>query len=308
MRYHPQPLPPRRHRPSAGVLRLALLAGALLAAPVASAGTLDWSGVPGPATWIPPDETGTALADVPPLGYDPLSVFVLESGVYTLTSGPHPEQGSWPGLVALYSGGFDPAAPLDNLVAIDYYDETEDPAARIDAYLVEGVIYRVVTGFAAEGFFTFDHVNRLSGPGDVRLSACFPVGDEVDISDREADGYAVQENRFCVLADWATPRGSSGIGHRVPFRSDDSVLFWFFAPHNWELQVKVLDGCVVNGHFWVFFAATTNVEFELQVFGRGISNFGNPALQKTYVNPQGQRADAVTDTTAFPCSEVQDQL
>lgn len=67
------------------------------------------------------------------------------------------------------------------------------------------------------------------------------------------------------------------------------------------------DACAVNGHFWLFFAATTDVEFELRVFGRG-PNLINPLLRKTYVNPQGHRADAVTDTAAFPCHEVIDAL
>jgi hypothetical protein len=94
----------------------------------------------------------------------------------------------------------------------------------------------------------------------------------------------------------------------VPLRSDDSVLFWFFAPDNWELQVKVLDACAVNGYLWVFYAATTDVEFELRVFGRGSQNFTNPVLRRTYGNEQGRPADAVTDTAAFPCEEVVDQV
>jgi len=263
-----------------------------------------WSGVPSVTRWTPPDETGTALSEHSSLPFDALSIFVTESGVYTLTGGPHPQGGGvttvWPGLLALYTGRFDPTRPLDELIAIAYFEESP---VEIQAYLVEGVIYRVVTGYAEPDLPTVDYRNTLVGPGTVRRSACFPVGDEVDFADADPDGFAVQQERFCVLADWERPDGTGSHARRVPFRSDDSVLFWFFNPANWELQVKVLDGCAVNGHYWVFFAATTNVEFELRVFGRG-TNFGNPALQKTYFNPQGHRADAVTDTAAFPCSEV----
>ena len=82
-------------------------------------------------------------------------------------------------------------------------------------------------------------------------------------------------------------------GRVVPFGSDDSGLFYFFNPDNWELLVKVLDGCGVNGHWWVFFAATTNVEFELRVTDTSTGEV------VPYANPLGHRADAVTDTAAF---------
>lgn len=286
---------------------LLVLIAAVIAAPAASAASRSWTGtLPEIFSWTPPDETGTALAEVEGVAYHALSVLVTESGSYTLTSNPA-EAEPVPTLIALYTGDFDPEAPLDNLIAFDYSQEGQDPAASLEAYLVEGVVYRVVTSDTVEDPPLHGYQNRLSGPGDVRFSACFPVGDEVTFADVDMDGYAVQRERFCVLADWATDQGTSGTAHRVPFRSDDSVLFWFFAPGNWELQTKVLDGCAVNGHYWVFYAATTDVEFELEVFGRG-SNFANPSLQRTYRNEQGHRADAVTDTAAFPCDEVRDQL
>ncbi len=40
-----------------------------------------------------------------------------------------------------------------------------------------------------------------------------------------------------------------------------SVIWAFFTPDNWELQVKVLDRCAGNGHFWVLASASTNVEY-----------------------------------------------
>ena len=47
----------------------------------------------------------------------------------------------------------------------------------------------------------------------------------------------------------------------VALRSRDSAVVQFFDPDNWELLVKVLDGRAVNGFFWVFSAAATNVAF-----------------------------------------------
>jgi large repetitive protein len=99
--------------------------------------------------------------------------------------------------------------------------------------------------------------------------------------------------RFKVEVDWATQFGTSGPAQVVPFGSDDSGLFYFFNPDNWEILVKVLDGCGVNDHWWVFFAATTNVQFELRVTDTSTGEV------VPYTNPLGHRADAVTDTAAF---------
>lgn len=48
-------------------------------------------------------------------------------------------------------------------------------------------------------------------------------------------------------------------------RTDDSGLFYFFEPNNWEMLLKVLDGCVVNQHHWVFAATASDVGIRLVV-------------------------------------------
>ncbi|HEX2164322.1 MAG TPA: hypothetical protein VHM02_10265 [Thermoanaerobaculia bacterium] len=62
-----------------------------------------------------------------------------------MRSEPHPEDTPWIGLVALYAPEFDPAAPLANLIEVEYYDTSPDPGAELTAYLVAGVVYRVVS-------------------------------------------------------------------------------------------------------------------------------------------------------------------
>ena len=47
--------------------------------------------------------------------------------------------------------------------------------------------------------------------------------------------------------------------------TDDSGLPRFFDPDNWEVLVKVLDGCAVNGHVWVFAASTTDLGYAIRV-------------------------------------------
>ena len=64
-------------------------------------------------------------------------------------------------------------------------------------------------------------------------------------------------------------------------------------PANWEMLVKVLDGCDVNDRWWVFYATTTDVGFTLRVRDTATGEV------RDYPNPLGHRADAVTDTSAF---------
>lgn len=99
-------------------------------------------------------------------------------------------------------------------------------------------------------------------------------------------------HRFRATVSWRVPStGAQGAGVPIP-QTSDSGAFWFFAPANYELAVKVLDGRSVNGHFWVFYASLTNVEFDLTVTDTLSGE------QRTYHNPAGTMASRA-DTLAF---------
>lgn len=109
------------------------------------------------------------------------------------------------------------------------------------------------------------------------------------------DSYVrLQGARFRASVTWRTADGQAGVGHLVPGASADSANFWYFAPDIWELQLKVVDGCEFNDFFWVYGAASTDVEFTVRV-----EDLETGALW-THTNPQGVRAGAITDSTAFP--------
>jgi len=69
--------------------------------------------------------------------------------------------------------------------------------------------------------------------------------------------------RFRVRVRW-TAQGQPGAGGAVPLTADTGA-FWFFDPDNLELTIKVLDGCNLNGRFWVFLSGLTDVGVELTV-------------------------------------------
>lgn len=102
----------------------------------------------------------------------------------------------------------------------------------------------------------------------------------------------LQGDRFVVTVDWRDFGDSEGVATSV-LEGTDSVLMWFFNPANWEILVKVLDGCALNNHYWVFSAAATTVHYRITVFDvlRG--------EQRIYFNYEGEAAGALTDTSAF---------
>jgi len=103
----------------------------------------------------------------------------------------------------------------------------------------------------------------------------------------------LRDDRFQVQATWEVPLLGLGPAGAVPGSSSSSGNLYFFNPENWELLVKVLDGCAQNDHFWVFAGAATNVGWELTVEDT------ESGETWTMTNPLGQRAPAIVDTRAF---------
>ncbi len=107
--------------------------------------------------------------------------------------------------------------------------------------------------------------------------------------------------RFKVEVDWQVD-DDSGQAQVVPGASDDSGLLWFFQADNWELLIKVLDGCGLNQHFWVFTAATTDLQYELVVTDSWTG------YRSTYTNSAGVASPAITDIEAFAtCAAIEPQ-
>jgi hypothetical protein len=106
------------------------------------------------------------------------------------------------------------------------------------------------------------------------------------------DVLCLRDRRFTVDVTWEAA-GASGRGQLAANATADSGLFWFFDAANWELLVKVLDGCSVNDRFWVFAAATTDVAYVLTVTDT------RTGQSKRYENPTGTTARAIADTDAL---------
>ncbi len=120
----------------------------------------------------------------------------------------------------------------------------------------------------------------------IQAESCIPSANTLCMGDG---------NRFAATITWETDN-ENGSGQAVDIGRVDSGLFTFFDPNNLELLLKVLDGCALTDHFWVFYGATTDVGFELVVTDT------QTGTERIYRNSRGVSAQPVKDFFAFPCS------
>jgi len=109
-----------------------------------------------------------------------------------------------------------------------------------------------------------------------------------------ANALCLQGGRYEITVQWRAPDGSTGIGHPVPL-TEETGAFWFFADDNYELMVKVHDGCELNNRFWVYAAGLTDVEVTVNVHDIFVG------FQRTYTNRLGTLFEPVGDTQTFQC-------
>ena len=110
----------------------------------------------------------------------------------------------------------------------------------------------------------------------------------------DAGTRCLRDSRYAVSVEWLSADGEGGSGGVVHEGTNDSGMFRFFDRDNWEVLIKVLDGCPVNGHVWVFGASPTNLGYVIRV-----TDTATGAV-KEYRNEPGTAAAAITDVTAFP--------
>lgn len=107
-----------------------------------------------------------------------------------------------------------------------------------------------------------------------------------------ATSICLNGSRFQVTATFDGGGGNAGAAHAVQLTSDTGYL-WFFSSANVELVVKVLNGCGLDGHYWVFAGGLTDVNVVLSVV-----DLQNGTL-RTYVNPPHTPFQPIQDTSAF---------
>jgi subtilisin-like proprotein convertase family protein len=163
-----------------------------------------------------------------------------------------------------------------------FYGLTDAPAQSLDAF----------SGKTANGVWTLRVEDTVPGvTGTIRGFAVHLITASAPCAASSA-ALCLNSGRFQVQVAWQVPsQGMSGAGTAVPLTTDTGY-FWFFSSNNVELVVKVVDGRAVNGHFWVFYGALTNVQYTITVTDSLTGDV------RSYVNPDGNQA-SVADVSAF---------
>ena len=119
---------------------------------------------------------------------------------------------------------------------------------------------------------------------------------------RCGDGDVLCLGRFQVEVAWDDGAGSAGSGmaERLTGRSGD---FWFFHPANIEVVAKVLDGCAINGHYWVYAVGLTDVAVTMTVrdlrSGSPYAGVATSDVRKSWTSAAGSHFGPIIDQEAF---------
>ncbi len=146
---------------------------------------------------------------------------------------------------------------------------------------------------AFEGCGTSAPAGPVAPPATPAAITANPAaGQPTELCASSPDTLCLADGRFRVKAHWADFLGQSGPAFAVP-QSGSSGLFYFFEENNLEVAIKVLDGCAINGKFWVYAAGLTNVEVTLTVEDL----VGGSTWQRS--NPLGIPFQPILDSSAF---------
>jgi hypothetical protein len=275
------------------LIPLAVLFLFAAALPASASAILTWedtlhAGLP---TWHRPDHNLQEPAKGAPTPYSVQSIYVDQSGLYQIDSDVPDTEDPFPdGYVFLYAGSFDPARPLLNLIGGSEAGPDTAPPGHIASVLTAGAVYYVVTTSDDPDAGRFR--DEVSGPGLIHVSSCAAHG---STAAGDASTLGLLGGRFCVSVTWTDAAGTVHTALPVPFRSDNSAAFWFFDPSNWELQVKLLDACKVNQHFWVMASGTTHLDYSINIED---SWSQSAPTRRSYHNKLGNTR-ALLDTQAF---------
>jgi len=272
-------------------IRSILLAVALLStlAPAAAmaAAARSFAGATIAGTMNRPNEDLVTLSGTNVL-YDVQPFFVSAATTCTFRSVQQSPGNGW---LFLYETAFDPAQPLQHLIAADNDGEMGAGTSTIPNVVLDPTrSYSLVTTSSSTSS-SVEFVNLIACTGGAKIL----VGN----GDLPVDGSISEfrNGRFQVRGVWraqiAPGTYNTGILRFTSLGSSESGILWTQNPNDWVAIIKVLDGCAINNRFWVFYAAATNIEFTITV----TDTFTNTV--KTYTNPINTAALPVNDTSAF---------
>jgi hypothetical protein len=218
------------------------------------------------------------------------SSFITTPPFPTYTSGHSTFSGSSSRLLALFFGSDDIPFSVDSdgLPGVTRsFDSLSDAGEEAGQSRIYGGIHwqydnrDAIAGGRALAEYVFANFLRPEGSG---ADEC--AGGETTL--------CLHDGRFSVTVDWRSSPTTAGEGFAFA-RTAEAGEFAFFEPENLELLVKVLQACEVNGHYWVFAAAATDLEYVIKVTDH------ESGATRTYFNSLRTPGRATRDIEAFDC-------
>jgi hypothetical protein len=138
--------------------------------------------------------------------------------------------------------------------------------------------------FESDGANSDDDLSVIELPSTAPAATCTAT----------ATSLCLSNSRVRVEVTWRDFAGHTGVGHAVAL-SGDTGYFWFASASNVEVVTKVLDARGVNGQYWFFYGALSNVEYTLTITDVATGR------RKSYTNPMN-KFGSLGDTSALPAS------
>jgi plastocyanin len=190
-----------------------------------------------------------------------------------------------------------------------------EEAAAASTYRVErrppGGDFREIASVAAgasgftdsglPGGATFEYRLRAVGPDGVSaVSAISEIAagatdGATAACDETRNALCLNGGRFEATVQWRPSAAETGReSKRVMLPEAPNSGLFALSPHDdLQLLVNVVDRCAVNGHYWLSFAAVTDVEFTVKVRDT------QTGRTRVYFNPAGSTPAPVRDVEAF---------
>jgi len=203
--------------------------------------------------------------------------------------------------------GLTAAAASTSEIDLSWHDVTGETGYRIERKILGGTYAEIGTvganvttfqdsGLAeATGYSYRVRAENGSGRSPYSNEAVAATNATVAPCVASSTVLCLNNGRFAVHVAYVSTGAGSGDATTVPLPSaPDSGLFYFFSPTNIEMLIKVLNACTFSTpRYWVFYAATTNVQLVVTVTD------SQTGKVKTYFNPLNTTAPPVQDVDAF---------
>jgi choice-of-anchor B domain-containing protein len=178
--------------------------------------------------------------------------------------------------------------------AVRVYRRREGAGEELLVELAPGTGTLVDRGLEPVTEYRYRVVAVLGGVESEEQLVTVTTATEPSVCIAGATDHCLIGDRFAVAVAWRAPDGETGVAQTIPL-TGDSGAFWFFDAGNAELVIKMADGRAINGHFWLFVGALSDVEYTITV-----TDTDNGRVRQ-YANPSGTLR-SLADTSAFPGS------